>query len=299
LNPAFAIAEVVWIMTGRNDAAILNYFNSALPKYAGCDINYHGAYGHRLRKHLGLDQLTRAYAALKANTTSRQVVLQIWDAKSDLPAPDGTEMSSDIPCNIVSMLKIRREKLEWTQIMRSNDLHLGLPYNMIQFTTLQEIIAGWLCVDVGSYNHLSDSLHVYSDCYQHLSRSEVVPVSSNTDSLALAKEESEEVFHALGGQLDMIIAPQTTADEVLSIGQCRDIPQAYVNMRCLLLAEAVRRRMRSDLIPAIMERCTNSLFRELYERWLGRVGLFPRQDNVDPSMASPISVDRASVSDRA
>src|SRR5262245_51748089 len=51
INPAFAIAEVVWIMTGRNDAAFLNYFNRALPKFAGECPAYHGAYGYRIRQH--------------------------------------------------------------------------------------------------------------------------------------------------------------------------------------------------------------------------------------------------------
>src|SRR5262245_48639877 len=35
LNPAYAIAEVVWIITGRQDAAFPNAWNSQLPKYAG------------------------------------------------------------------------------------------------------------------------------------------------------------------------------------------------------------------------------------------------------------------------
>ena len=35
--------------------------------------------------------------------------------------------------------KVRQGKLEWSQIMRSNDVLLGMPYNFIQFTGLQEI----------------------------------------------------------------------------------------------------------------------------------------------------------------
>lgn len=36
-----------------------------------------------------------------------------------------------------------------------------MPYNFIQFTTLQEIIAGWLNLDIGEYFYFTDSLHVY------------------------------------------------------------------------------------------------------------------------------------------
>src|SRR5437588_5329320 len=35
INPAFAIAEVLWLLAGRQDSAFLNYFNRELPKYAG------------------------------------------------------------------------------------------------------------------------------------------------------------------------------------------------------------------------------------------------------------------------
>src|SRR5689334_22652456 len=51
INPAFAIAEVIWILRGRNESAVLNYWNRQLPKYAGPTDVYPGAYGHRLRHH--------------------------------------------------------------------------------------------------------------------------------------------------------------------------------------------------------------------------------------------------------
>src|SRR5260370_36649185 len=51
INPAFAMAEVLWILAGRQDSAFLNYFNRELPKYAGGGPTYHVAYGFRLRRH--------------------------------------------------------------------------------------------------------------------------------------------------------------------------------------------------------------------------------------------------------
>ncbi|HET7538170.1 MAG TPA: thymidylate synthase, partial [Candidatus Didemnitutus sp.] len=102
LNPAYAFAELIWTVNGREDSAFLNYFNSKLPELAGDGPTYHGAYGKRLRQHLGFDQFARAYHALKHNPDSRQVVLQIWDGKIDLPADDGVPVAPDIPCNLVS-----------------------------------------------------------------------------------------------------------------------------------------------------------------------------------------------------
>ena len=81
----------------------------------------------------------------------------------DLPDLDGSPANEDIPCNVLAMLKVRDGALHWTQVMRSNDLFLGLPYNIVQFTMLQEVLAGWLGVRVGPYNVVIDSLHVYVD----------------------------------------------------------------------------------------------------------------------------------------
>jgi thymidylate synthase len=79
-------------------------------------------------------------------------------------------------------------------IMRSNDIFRGLPYNFVQFTTMQEIMAGWLSLKVGSYNHFSDSLHVYESDFGRLEAVQTVKMNKNTDSLVLPKAEFDLVF---------------------------------------------------------------------------------------------------------
>ena len=125
LNPAFAIAEVFWILAGRNDAAFLTPWNRQLPNYAGTGPTFHGAYGYRLRVSVGFDQISAAYEALRHNAETRQVVLQIWSPKDDFPDRDGRPRSADIPCNICAFLKVRGCRLHWLQVLRSNDLVLG------------------------------------------------------------------------------------------------------------------------------------------------------------------------------
>ena len=199
LNVAFAIAEVVWIMTGRNDLAFLEAWNSRLPEYVGKEPRLHGAYGHRLRHHLGVDQLTRAYQALSRNPETRQAVLQIWDSSVDLPQPEGTPADLDIPCNLLSLLKVRGGKLEWLQVIRSNDLYLGVPHNFVQFMCLQEVVAGWLGVDCGAYHQVSDSLHLYDLNEESAFASPPLPtLPPSTDSLALPKRQSEAAFEEVG-----------------------------------------------------------------------------------------------------
>src|SRR5574341_330743 len=225
INPAFAIAEVIWIIAGRNDSAFVNYFNRALPRYAGSGPTYHGAYGYRLRRNLKMDQLEAGYHTLVKRPESRQIVLQIWDGRLDLPRIDGKERSPDIPCNVVSMLKVRQRALDWTQIIRSNDLFRGLPYNFVQFTMLQEIMAGWLNLDVGEHNQITDSLHVYEDCLEYVESSAPVYVSPNMDSLALPWEESKQAFGKLERNVEIVIDEQVSPEKVASLPKNSEIPQ--------------------------------------------------------------------------
>lgn len=270
INPAFAIAEVFWILSGSNDAGFINFWNPSLPKFAGSGDRYHGAYGYRIINQLGVNQLERAYHALKSNPDSRQVVIQIWDAKADLPNEDGTPASTDIPCNLFSMLKVRDGKLEWTQIMRSNDLYRGTPYNFVQFTTLQEILAGWLNVDVGGYYQISDSLHVYeSDC-QELSYRLCPDVHQNNDNLSLVKDAFDNVFEKIWQFLVELTQPNLTTNEFYQAVANDALPIAYKNLLLIAAADSARRRGWDTEMNWAIEKCSNPQLVSLIQSWVER-----------------------------
>lgn len=270
MNPAFALAEVIWIVSGRNDSAFLNFFNPKLPNYAGKGPTYHGAYGFRLRKHFGFDQLERAYRALSVDGISRQVVLQIWDGAADLPGEDGKPQYPDIPCNLTSLLKLRENRLEWTQIMRSNDLVLGVPHNIVQFTSLQEIMAGWLNVEVGGYHHFADSLHLYDKHAPVKKRMDPQILSRNDDSIALPKEESDEAFSRLARLCDELSSPDTDVGGALEAFSAADLNSSFRNWACVLTADALRRKIAYREVESVMDECTNPCLTEMFERWLRR-----------------------------
>lgn len=272
LNPAFAIAEVVWIMTGRNDSAMLNYFNPILPRYAGSEATYHGAYGHRLRVHFGIDQIGRAFDVLKNDSESRQVVLQIWDPQADLPASTGLASNPDIPCNICSMLKIRDGKLTWTQIMRSNDIFRGLPHNIVQFTMIQEILAGWLGVDLGSYNHYSDSLHFYESDGEIDDHRTDVTIPKNTDVLNASKSESDRYFQDLSRLCNQCADVGVSRLDLIRKLAALKVPQQYMNLGIVLVADALRRRGASEDAIKVLGGCSNPSLIFLFERWMAKSG---------------------------
>jgi thymidylate synthase len=272
-NPAmsapFALVEIIGIIAGRQDSEYLNFFNPRLPQFAGSGCVYPGAYGFRLRRHFGIDQLERVYAALERNAHSRQAVLQIWDPRVDIPLTDGSPASPDIPCNLCSMLKVRNGRLYWTQILRSNDLFRGTPYNFVQFSVLQEVVAGWLGVTMGSYTQLSDSLHVYERDMQNLASIAPLDAPASEDSLLLPKSASDLVWSNLNKSVTELIAPGLHENEVEEIALQQDYPAAQ-NILLIVAADSARRRAYYDLAKDLSSRCRNPLLSFAWQRWDSR-----------------------------
>lgn len=272
ISISFALAELVWIMNGEERSEIINYWNPILPKFAGDGDVYYGAYGKRIRSHFGFDQLEKAYYALQNVPESRQVVIQIYDVKKDFPIDNGQPRSNDIPCNICSLLKVRDGKLEWSQIMRSNDILLGMPYNFVQFTSIQEILAGWLGLEVGSYNHYSDSLHLYCRDINKIGVGQEKEVV-NSDSLSLGREESERIFKEIYSRMIALTDKDISEGEVFSLANLESEYAAYNNIMLIIAAYVAHKKNNNDLLKEIIKVCTNNLFVTIWNKWSPKLEL--------------------------
>jgi thymidylate synthase len=270
INPAFAIAEVFWILSGKNDAQFVNFWNPLLPRFAGNGTKYPGAYGYRIRKVFNFDQLSRAYHALRCNPGSRQVVIQIWDPRIDFPSENGTPQNNDIPCNICSLLKVREGKLEWLQIMRSNDLYRGTPYNFVQFTTLQEVLAGWLGLNVGEYFQVSDSLHVYEQEMKEVNVCTSPKRPMNHDDLSTSKERADVLIPAIYEALRKLTFKSLTRKMFHEIISTRSIEDGYSNMLLIAAADSARRRGWYQEMQMAKSRCTNKALAYCWSQWESR-----------------------------
>ena len=270
LNPAFAIVETIWVLAGRDDAKFLTPWNSQLTKFSGEGATFCGAYGKRLRSTFNFDQLTLAYEGLKANSASRQFVLQIWDPATDFPTNDGQPRNADIPCNVCSLLKIRRGRLEWLQVLRSNDVFLGLPYDIVQFTTIQEILAGWLGVEVGNYVHVSDSLHIYERDLEQVINARPGGCPENTDVLAVSKDRFDRLLPSLSCGIERLADAALPNGAGLGIVESIEAPTAYLNLLLVVAAESARRRKSFTEMESAIDQCNNPLLVILWQNWLQR-----------------------------
>lgn len=267
ISIGYALAELIWILAGSDDAQIINYWNTALPNYAGEYRYYPGAYGNRIFYKHGINQLEKVYETLKNHPESRQAVIIIWDPKIDLPYCDGSPNNKDIPCNICSLIKVRNGKLEWTQIMRSNDLMLGLPYNIVQFTSIQEILASWLDVEVGTYNHISDSLHIYEEKVTSSGMSDLTVI--NGDSLGISKYDFSNVVNTLYKNMQIVSQDtKLTTSQLVDISNQETGYEAYNNILKILCAYAANKRQDYEARETIINLCTNQAYITMWNNWL-------------------------------
>lgn len=155
LNYRFQIAEWLWILLGQNDTGI-GTFNKNLLQFSDDERTFSGAYGPKIS-----DQLTYVVDVLTNDTSSRQAVINIWRERP--------RASKDIPCTLSLQFLIRDKKLTLITTMRSNDVYLGLPYDLFTFTQIQNYVARLLNVKMGEYVHNVGSLHVYQPHYDKLS----------------------------------------------------------------------------------------------------------------------------------
>lgn len=169
LNWAFGLREALMIAGGDNDARVLGFYNSRVLQFSDDGHTFSGAYGPRLRKFVcdagthqqyTLDQLQLCVDRLRKDVHTRQAVATIW-----APHADRLDGSKDYPCNVMLMFTVRNDKLNCTVTRRSSDLVLGVPYDHVCFTVVQDLVANSLGVRPGKMVEVSNSLHYYEELY--------------------------------------------------------------------------------------------------------------------------------------
>lgn len=157
INISFALIEWLWIMSGDLSKEILLHYNPKMKKYLNKEGEFDYSYGDRIFNWYGINQLEEVYSKLNLDKSSRQAICVIFDPKRDR----GNLAAKQIPCLSTLQFLIRNNKLDLIAYMRSNDILLGFTYDIFWQTLLQEVLAGWLKIDLGHYYHMVSSMHFY------------------------------------------------------------------------------------------------------------------------------------------
>ena len=158
------VAEQAWFILGsRKPEDFLRQYTKIWDVFTNPGDVVTVAYGYRWRKHFGRDQLALLIDLLRNEPGSRHAVIVTWD-----PAQDGLSLvkKKNVPCPYTFTVNIIGGRLHLHNIVRSNDVILGVPFDVLGFALLQCILAQKLGVRPGIYSHSISNAHIYDTHYE-------------------------------------------------------------------------------------------------------------------------------------
>ena len=169
----YAVGELAWYLSGSNRVQDISRFAKKWADISDDGETNNSAYGWRIFDKFGFNQWEYVKELLRDDPSSRQAVIHIKDASN--------KPTKDVPCTVYLQFFIRDGKLNMSTHMRSNDIWMGVPYDMFSFCFLQMLLAMELGVEIGQYTHYAGSLHIYSRDYEAAKKNiaELPQVSSN------------------------------------------------------------------------------------------------------------------------
>lgn len=186
---SYFVAETLWYLSGSNSTEWISRYASFWKDISDDGITANSAYGARIFKlhpriaDGELNQWDYVKSELKRDPDSRRAVIHIRTPDDSLYAV------KDVPCTLALQFFIREGKLHLHVNMRSSDIILGIAYDVPAFTTMQEILANELGVELGEYVHTSNSLHCYERDFKMLDE-----IANSSDNLGRPMPAYPRVF---------------------------------------------------------------------------------------------------------
>ena len=165
----YCIGELLWYLSGNPNLSAIQLYTNAWDRMSDdgktVNSNYGSIIQHAVDCHMSdpleFDQMKMCEELLRKDHNTRQAVIHIKEARNVLVNP-----TKDLNCTVCLQFFIRDGKLYMTTYMRSNDLWMGFPNDVFQFTCMQIYLAMRLNVGLGTYTHVAGSLHMYERDYQ-------------------------------------------------------------------------------------------------------------------------------------
>ncbi|MFA7252724.1 MAG: thymidylate synthase [Candidatus Paceibacterota bacterium] len=175
------IAEQIWFISGeRKPEEFLREYTKIWDEFTNPGDVVTVAYGYRWRKHFGRDQLGLLVNLLEKDPSSRHGVVVTWDPGSD---GLGGVSKKNVPCPYTFTVNIIGGKLNLHNVVRSNDMLLGMPADVAGFALLQCILAKKLKVKPGVYTHTISNAHIY-DIHYGVAK-EIISRNNNHEPISL------------------------------------------------------------------------------------------------------------------
>ncbi|UYA98717.1 putative thymidylate synthase [Xanthomonas phage vB_Xar_IVIA-DoCa5] len=174
--PKSAAAEVAWYLQGTQDASFIRKYAPLWDKFVEPLVKredlFNGdemmegvkaAYGYRWRRHFGRDQIRLAIEALRKDSSDRRCFVSAWD-----PAEDGLgELGQrNVPCPAAFTFSVLNGELHSSLMLRSSDVFVGLPYDVMGHALLMDAVAAELRIKPGVMHVTLAHAHLYEFHWQ-------------------------------------------------------------------------------------------------------------------------------------
>jgi thymidylate synthase len=150
----YAKREWEWYLSGNPNAEEISKFAPIWKNMMDENGNVRSNYGWQWNRN---NQLKKVINKLKENNNTRQAVISIYDGK------EIDTYKNDTPCTYAIHFTILNNKLNMSVLMRSNDLWYGFCNDQYCFSKLQQMVSDELNIEIGSYYHFAQNLHLYND----------------------------------------------------------------------------------------------------------------------------------------
>jgi thymidylate synthase len=154
----YAEAEWQWYLKGSPYVFELGNIYGKIPeiwkRMADDSGRVNSNYGYQWNRG---GQLSKVIVMLKANPSTRQATVSIYDGK------EINKYKHDTPCTYAVQFTILHDRLDMCVTMRSNDLWYGFCNDQYCFSELQRLVSKQLNVEPGVYYHFAHNMHLYND----------------------------------------------------------------------------------------------------------------------------------------
>ena len=160
-------SEILWYFSGTNNPSYIENYASMWKNLHNSDGTVNSAYGNLLfteKNEHNLTQYEWVIRSLKKDKDSRQAFMHFNKPQHQYFG------NKDQVCTLQALFHIRDNKLHMTLTMRSNDVVLGFMTDFTFFSVLQYQVFLHLKkyypeIEMGSYTHISHSMHLYEKHY--------------------------------------------------------------------------------------------------------------------------------------
>ena len=190
-SPGLAVAELLWNIRGDTAVEPLAFYNPRWRDFANPNGVVEGScYGAKIlqKNSEGRSQWMNVRDLLVEDKSSRRAVFNFRKEKNV------SEKTNDMSCTNTMQFIVRENKLHAFVSMRSNDVIWGVPYDVFLFTSLQELMAIELGLELGHYHHSAASMHIYA---RHFELAGKIALEKGADLGMMPRIEDAETLSRL------------------------------------------------------------------------------------------------------